>query len=52
MSDNRNVITLACGVCGSRNHTVSKAKRQKSVRLETMKHCPKCRQHTLHQETK
>ncbi len=50
MKEKKKVI-LTCSVCLSRNYTTSK---NKSVgkRIELMKYCPKCNQHTLHKETK
>lgn len=46
------IITLACTECESRNYTTKKNKRKHSDRLELMKHCPFCKKHTLHRETK
>jgi large subunit ribosomal protein L33 len=48
----RIVITLACTECKERNYTTSKNRRNDQGRLELKKHCPRCRAHTLHRETK
>lgn len=43
-------VALACGVCGSRNYTVTK-KPTRVERLEVKKFCKYCGMHTLHRET-
>ncbi|MBR2685549.1 MAG: 50S ribosomal protein L33 [Erysipelotrichaceae bacterium] len=52
MADKKNKVILTCTVCLSRNYTTTRNKSQKSERLELMKFCKKCGQHTLHKETK
>ncbi|MBR5341781.1 MAG: 50S ribosomal protein L33 [Erysipelotrichaceae bacterium] len=49
MKEKKKVI-LTCSVCLSRNYTTNKNSNAK--RIELMKYCPKCNQHTLHKETK
>jgi large subunit ribosomal protein L33 len=48
----REIITLACTVCKRRNYTTTKNKRKHPDRVEVKKHCPFCRKHTPHKETK
>ena len=48
----REIITLECGGCKSRNYTTTKNRKKHSERLETKKFCPRCRKHTPHKETK
>ncbi|MBS3753623.1 MAG: 50S ribosomal protein L33 [Anaerolineales bacterium] len=48
----RPVITLACTECDERNYTTEKNRRNDPNRLELKKFCPRCREHTLHRETK
>jgi large subunit ribosomal protein L33 len=48
----RTVITLACTECREHNYTTEKNRRNDQGRLELMKFCPRCRDHTLHRETK
>jgi len=48
----RRVITLACTECKEHNYTTEKNRRNDSSRLELNKFCPRCREHTLHRETK
>ncbi len=48
----RIVITLACTECKERNYTSSKNRRNTTGRMTLRKHCPRCRTHTLHRETK
>ena len=48
----RIVITMACTECKERNYTTFKNKRNDSARLELNKHCPRCRCHRAHRETK
>ncbi|MBE0410469.1 MAG: 50S ribosomal protein L33 [Anaerolineales bacterium] len=50
--DVRPVITMACTICRERNYTSEKNRRNDPGRLELNKYCPRCRQHTLHRETK
>ena len=48
----RIVIHLACTECQERTYTSTKNKRNDPQRLEIKKYCPRCRNHTLHRETK
>ena len=50
--DVRRVITLECTECRERNYTSEKNRRNDPQRIELQKYCPRCRQHTLHRETK
>jgi large subunit ribosomal protein L33 len=52
MADVRVVITLECTECRERNYTSEKSRRNDPQRLELRKYCRRCRQHTLHRETK
>jgi large subunit ribosomal protein L33 len=52
MADVRVVITLECTECRERNYTTEKSRRNDPQRLELRKFCRRCRQHTLHRETK
>lgn len=45
-------ITLACTECNQRNYNTTKNKKNIPGRMEMNKHCPFCRKHTLHRETK
>lgn len=45
-------VILTCTVCLSRNYTTSRNKKTNTERLELMKFCKKCGEHTLHKETK
>jgi large subunit ribosomal protein L33 len=45
-------ITMACTECKERNYCTKKNKKNDPDRLEMKKHCPRCRKHTLHKETK
>ena len=45
-------ITLACTECKQRNYNKMKNKKNDPDRLEMQKHCPFCRKHTTHRETK
>jgi large subunit ribosomal protein L33 len=51
-AENRPVIALACTTCKERTYSTRKNKRNDPGRLELNKFCPRCRQHTLHRETK
>jgi large subunit ribosomal protein L33 len=51
-AENRPVISLACTTCKERTYSTRKNKRNDPGRLELNKFCPRCRQHTLHRETK
>lgn len=47
----REKVILVCTKCLSRNYTVTKRK-DDTKRIEVMKYCPHCKQHTLHKETR
>ena len=51
-NDVRPKITLACVDCKNRNYITRKNRRNNPDRVELNKFCPRCRQHTLHRETK
>jgi large subunit ribosomal protein L33 len=48
----RDKIILACTVCEERNYSQTKNKRLHPERVEYQKYCPRCRNHTMHKETK
>lgn len=48
----REIITLECNQCKSRNYTTTKNRKKHSERLEMKKFCPRCRKHVLHREVK
>jgi len=48
----RITIYLACTQCKERTYTSSKNKKNDPGRLELKKFCPRCREATLHRETK
>jgi large subunit ribosomal protein L33 len=48
----REIITLQCTECKSRNYTSTKNKKTMSERLELKKFCPRCRKHQAHKEIK
>ena len=48
----RNNVTLACVDCKNRNYITSKNKKNDPDRIEMMKYCKFCKDHTLHKETK
>jgi large subunit ribosomal protein L33 len=48
----REIITLQCSECKSRNYTTTKNRKKHSERLETKKFCPRCRKHSPHREVK
>ena len=50
--ERRVVITLACPTCKERNYTTEKNRDKTKDRLELNKYCPRCKQHTLHRETR
>ena len=50
--ETRTTITLACPTCKERNYTTEKNRRNDTERLEFNKYCPRCRQHTVHRETR
>ncbi|HET8570458.1 MAG TPA: 50S ribosomal protein L33 [Candidatus Limnocylindria bacterium] len=51
-AENRPVIALACTTCKERTYSTRKNKKNDPGRMELNKFCPRCRQHTLHRETK
>ena len=48
----RDKVILACNDCKERNYNLTKNKRLHPERVEYRKHCPRCRKHTGHKETK
>ncbi|MEJ6949598.1 50S ribosomal protein L33 [Natronospora cellulosivora (SeqCode)] len=48
----REIVTLECTDCKSRNYSITKNKQQHRERMETKKYCKKCKKHTAHRETK
>ena len=50
--DDRIIIGMACTECKERNYATTKNKKNTTGRLELKKHCPRCRKHTPHRETK
>lgn len=46
------LIKLECSECHSINYHSHKNKKMLKDRLELKKHCPKCKKHTIHKETK
>ena len=52
MGERVNVV-LVCEVCGSRNYQTTKARKTgPQERLALKKHCPHCKAHTMHKESK
>jgi len=47
----RTRVTLACTECQSRNYRTTRKLDQKG-QLALKKHCPSCKRHTVHKETK
>jgi large subunit ribosomal protein L33 len=47
----RTPVSLACTECESRNYRTTRKPDQKG-QLVLKKHCPKCKRHTVHKETK
>ena len=52
MASNRDIITMQCGECKSRNYSTTKNKKKTQGKLELRKFCRQCRTHTAHKETK
>ena len=48
----RELVTLECTVCGSRNYTTTRNKKTVTERLNKKKFCAHDRKHTEHKETK
>jgi large subunit ribosomal protein L33 len=44
-------VSLVCTECESRNYRTTRKKEHKG-QLELKKHCPKCKRHTVHKESK
>ncbi|MCX6809293.1 MAG: 50S ribosomal protein L33 [Candidatus Berkelbacteria bacterium] len=47
-----NCLVLECTICGSRNKITQRSNIQPITKLELKKHCPKCKKHTVHKESK
>lgn len=45
-------ISLECTVCKERNYRSVKNRRNNPDRVELQKYCKRCRNHTLHRETR
>lgn len=45
-------VTLACDACQERNYLTHKNAQVHRERLVMNKYCAKCREHTVHKETK
>ncbi len=50
--EKRQLITLACTKCQSRNYHTEKSVINTTERLEISKYCKKCRQSVSHKEAK
>ncbi|RKY37141.1 MAG: 50S ribosomal protein L33 [Candidatus Omnitrophota bacterium] len=48
----RDLITIACKICKSRNYHSTRNKKKHPDKVELKKFCRSCRKHTLHRETK
>jgi large subunit ribosomal protein L33 len=48
----RVTIHLACTACQERNYSSRKNKKNNPDRLEVKKYCSRCKEHTVHKETK
>jgi large subunit ribosomal protein L33 len=48
----RDLISLSCDTCKSRNYTTSKNKKTQTDKFSIKKFCPRCRSHTVHKEGK
>ncbi len=48
----RVTIHLACTQCQERNYSSRKNKKNNPERLEMKKYCSRCKEQTLHKETK
>lgn len=49
---NRPQVTMACPACKERNYITTKHRVTQRERIELKKYCPRCREHTLHKETR
>ncbi|MCF7820282.1 MAG: 50S ribosomal protein L33 [Candidatus Pacebacteria bacterium] len=47
-----NMIKFECTVCKKVNYFSRKNKKTLKERMELSKHCPNCKKHTIHKETK
>jgi large subunit ribosomal protein L33 len=47
----RTRVSLACTDCGARNYQTTR-KPERKGQLSLKKHCPICKRHTIHKETK
>ena len=45
-------IALCCSVCSARNYKKTKPKAAAPERFALKKHCPHCKRHTVHRESK
>ena len=48
----KKLIRLKCSVCGHINYVTSKPLDNSNTKFQVKKHCPWCKKHTLHIETK
>jgi large subunit ribosomal protein L33 len=48
----REIITLECSKCKSRNYNTTKNKKKQKAKLELSKFCKRCRAHAVHKEIK
>ncbi|MFV0252077.1 MAG: 50S ribosomal protein L33 [Beutenbergiaceae bacterium] len=51
-ADIRPKITLACEECKSRNYITHTTRRNTPDRLDIANHCPRCKTHRNHRETR
>ncbi len=47
-----NIAKMACEICKKVNYYTTRNKKILKEKLQMKKHCPKCKKHTLHKETK
>jgi len=47
-----NIAKMACEVCKIVNYHSTRNKKKLKEKLQMKKHCPKCKKHTVHKETK
>ncbi len=47
-----NISKMACEICKKVNYYTTRNKKILKEKLQMKKHCPKCKKHTLHKETK
>ena len=50
--DKRQLITMACTKCQSRNYHTEKSVINTTTRLEISKYCNRCQKHVSHKEAK